>query len=356
MCEREAAFACTSPRTRTVYDFTCEELAAWLEERGEARYRARQVLDWAYGKKVARFDDMTSLPRSLRKKLAEELEIGPLPVVARADGRHTTKLLLELLDGERIECVSMQTPWGGTACLSTQVGCPVGCLFCASGATGMVRNLSAPEIVRQIISLARTGAKISHVVFMGMGEPLLNYDAVVKAMEAITDRDRLGLSPRHVTVGTAGVVPRIVQLARDAPAKLELAVSLGAPVDDLRRTLMPGVAKWPLSELMAACDEWTSRRGGQPVTYAYVLVGGVNDSLKIADQLARLLKRRRHHVNLIRMNPVEHCNLRPSTKEQTLRFMERLRQAGVNVSLRRSRGRDIRAACGQLRRQTCSGQ
>ncbi len=335
---------------QSIYDFSEEELTAWLQERGEPRYRAAQVLEWVYRKRATGFGDMTSLPRDVRRKLADELQIGPLPIVSQREGRDSIKLLVGLEDGERVECVGMKTPWGGTACVSSQVGCPVGCAFCASGAGGLVRNLTTAEIVRQVLALTTRGVKVTNVVFMGMGEPLLNYEAVLGAVHTITSRGRMAIAPRHVTVGTAGVVPMIPRLARDTPAKLELAVSLGAPVDGVRRELVPGVARWPVAELMRACDEWTRLRGGQPVTYAYVLVAGVNDTLKLATQLAALLRTRRHHVNLIRMNPVEHCDLRPSSKEQTLAFARRLEERGINVSLRQSRGRDIEAACGQLRR------
>lgn len=335
---------------RSIYEFSQEELTAWLAEQGEPRYRARQLFEWVYRKHATSFDQMSSLPLSVRRKLAAELEIGSLPVVSCLEGRDSTKLLLRLPDGETVECVGMRTPWGGTACLSSQVGCPMGCVFCASGVDGGVRNLTSAEILRQLIALTSQDLRITNVVFMGMGEPLMNYDAVVEALGAITDPARMGLSPRHVTVGTAGIVPMIPRLARDAPAKVELAISLGAPEDTVRRQLMPGAARWPLSELLMACDEWTRLRGGQPVTYAYVLIAGVNDSLKLADRLAAILKTRRHHVNVIRLNPVEHCDLHPATKEQTLRFVGRLDELGINVSLRNSRGRDIRGACGQLRR------
>ncbi|MCD6352574.1 MAG: 23S rRNA (adenine(2503)-C(2))-methyltransferase RlmN [Armatimonadetes bacterium] len=335
---------------RSLYDLTPEELTQWLAERGQPRYRARQILEWAYARRAGSFDEMTSLPKDLRTVLAQEFDLGPLPVVAEFTGRDTTKLLLKLPDGEAVECVGMRTRWGGTACVSTQVGCSIGCLFCASGADGVVRSLSAAEILRQFLTLSSQGLALRNVVFMGMGEPLLNYDAVVRAVHLFTARELMGLSPRRVTVGTAGIVPRIVSLARDVPARVELAVSLGAPEDEVRAKLMPGVARWSIKELLEACDEWTRLRGGQPVTYAYVLVAGVNDDLKLADRLAQLLGARRHLVNLLRMNPVEHTDLRPPSKERLLAFARRLEQHGLNVTIRRSRGSDIRAACGQLRR------
>ena len=336
-------------RKPSIYSIDEQALIDWLAERGQPRYRARQIREWAFKHRAASFDDMTNLPRALRKELAAAFDIGPLPVLGRWEGRDSVKLLLRLHDGLAVECVRMKTRWGETACVSSQVGCAVRCIFCASGAEGLERNLTAEEIIRQIISLTADGGRITNVVFMGMGEPLHNYDAVVEALRIITSQDGMGISPRHVTVGTAGVVPAIKRLARDAPKKVELAVSLGAPTDKIRRRLMPGVAQWTVRELLAACDEWTEVRGGQPVTYAYVLIHGVNDSMVQAERLAALLKDRRHHVNLIRLNPVEHIDLRPSSKDRTIQFARRLEELGLNVSIRRSLGRDIRAACGQLR-------
>lgn len=333
-----------------IYDVTTEELVAWLEARGQPAYRAKQILEGVYRHRVASFASLSALPRWLRQELAAEFEVGGLPVVRRWDGEDSLKLLVALGDGEMVECVGMRTRWGETACVSCQVGCAMGCAFCASALGGYRRNLTASEIVRQVISLEAAGARISNIVFMGMGEPLLNYDQVLSAIHTFVAPDRMAISPRHITVGTCGIVPAIRRLARDAPRRVELAVSLNAPTDDLRRKLMPGAAKWRLAELLEACDFWTEARGGQPVTYAYVLLRGVNDAPSHADELAKLLAGRRHLVNLIRMNPVEGCQLTASSKARTLAFARRLQDQGISVTLRRSRGRDVRAACGQLRR------
>jgi 23S rRNA (adenine2503-C2)-methyltransferase len=336
---------------RSIYAVTEDALIAWLASEGQPAYRARQILEGVYGHRAAAFADLSSVPRGLRARLAEEFQVGPLPVLSRLDGRDSTKLLLRLADGTAVECVAMKARWGATACVSSQVGCPMACAFCASGGGGLERDLSADEILRQVISLAATGTAITNVVFMGMGEPLLNYDNVLAAVAAITAPDRLGIAPRHLTIGTAGVAPMIPRLAEDAPPRLELAVSLNAPTDELRRELMPAAARWPIAELLAACNAWTEVRGGQPVTYAYVLIAGVNDTPPCADRLVRLLRHRRHLVNLIRMNPVEGCALEPSSKSRAEGFAAGLASAGLNVTLRRSLGRDVSAACGQLRRQ-----
>lgn len=335
---------------RCIYDVSVEELVAWLGARGQPAYRARQIFEGVYRHRATSFASLSSLPRQLREELAAEFEVGGLPVLRRWDGADSIKLLVALSDGETVECVGMRTRWGETACVSSQVGCAMGCVFCASGLGGVKRNLLASEIVRQVISLVSVGAQITNIVFMGMGEPLLNYEEVLCAIHTFVSPERMGLSPRHITVGTCGIVPAIKRLAHDAPRRLELAVSLNAPTDDLRRQLMPGAAKWTIRELLEACDFWTETRGGQPVTYAYVILRGVNDTPGHADKLAQLLAGRRHLVNLIRMNPVEGCPLLASGKAQALAFKQRLADHGINVTLRRSLGTDVGAACGQLRR------
>lgn len=335
---------------RSIYDVSAEELVAWLAARGQPAYRVKQILDGVYRQRLTSFASLSALPRQLREELAAEFEVGGLPVVRRWDGEDSVKLLLALGDGEMVECVGMRTRWGETACVSCQVGCAMGCAFCASGMGGVQRNLSATEIVRQVISLVGIGARITNIVFMGMGEPLANYEEVLSAIHTFVAPDRMAISPRHITVGTCGIVPAIKRFAQDAPRRVELAVSLNAPTDDLRSRLMPGAAKWKIRQLLEACDFWTEARGGQPVTYAYVLLRGVNDTIAHADKLAKLLAGRRHLVNLIRMNPVQGCGFTASSQAQALAFARRLADHGINVTLRRSRGKDVRAACGQLRR------
>lgn len=336
---------------RSIYDVSAEELEAWLGAHGQPAYRAKQIFEGVYQQRATSFASLSCLPRRLREELAAEFEVGGLPVLRRWDGAESVKLLLALSDGETVECVGMRARWGQTACVSCQVGCGMGCVFCASGIGGLKRNLSASEIVRQVISLVSLGVQITNIVFMGMGEPLLNYEEVLAAIHTFTSPNRMGISPRHITVGTCGIVPAIKRLANEAPRRLELAVSLNAPTDDLRCQLMPGAAKWTIRELLEACDFWTETRGGQPVTYAYVLLRGVNDTPGHANRLARLLANRRHLVNLIRMNPVEGCGYVASSKTQALAFKQRLADQGINVTLRRSLGRDVEAACGQLRRR-----
>ncbi|MBM3474061.1 MAG: 23S rRNA (adenine(2503)-C(2))-methyltransferase RlmN [Armatimonadetes bacterium] len=334
--------------TRDLYGMTREELSASFTERGQPRFRADQVFRWVHANLARSFDEMTDLPAALRQELAEELSVGPLQPVTVSEAPDSTKLLLALADGQTVECVRMTTgPETASVCVSSQVGCAIRCTFCASGCGGLVRNLSAGEIVVQAVTLRALVGPARNVVFMGMGEPLHNLDAVLKAIALLTDKAGWGLSPQRITVATSGVAWGIRRLAAEGPA-VELALSLNAPTDDLRRELMPGVRDL-LTEVLAACDEFSARHGGQPVTFAYVLLRGVNDQPGHAAELARLLAGRRHHLNLIPYNAVEGLPFERPAKHEAEAFRGRLERAGLNVTLRRSRGQSINAACGQLR-------
>ena len=333
---------------RDLYDLTRAELAAWLAERGHPRYRADQVFHWAHANLAVSFGGMTDLPEPLRAELAAAFAVGPPAPALVSEAPDSTKLLLELSDGQTVECVRMRTGREtASLCLSSQVGCAIRCAFCASGSGGLVRNLTAGEIVLQAVALRSAVGPARNVVFMGMGEPLHNLDAVLKAIAILTDKRGWALSPRRITLATSGVAKGIRRYAQEGPGT-ELAVSLNAPTDGLRRQLMPGVRD-PLEDVLAACEVFTQRHGGQPVTFGYVLLRGVNDQPAHAEGLVRLLKGRRHHLNLIPHNPVAgHPFDRPG-EQQADAFARRLQAAGLNVTLRRSRGRSINAACGQLR-------
>ncbi len=331
-----------------LYDMTREELAAWLAERGQPRFRADQLFRWAHAQLAHSFAEMTNLPAALREELAASLRVGPLEPVTVSEAPDSTKLLLRLADGETIECVRMVTgPTTASVCVSSQVGCAIRCAFCASGCAGLIRNLSAGEIIAQEITLRALIGPARNLVFMGMGEPLHNVDAVLKALAILTDRQSWGLSPQRITVATSGVARGIRRLAAEGPA-VELALSLNAPTEALRRELMPGVRD-SLEEALAACDEYSARHGGQPVTFAYVLLRGINDQPEHARGLAKLLGRRRHHLNLIPYNEVEGLAFERPAKHEAEAFAARLERAKLNVTLRRSRGQSINAACGQLR-------
>ena len=331
------------------YELSHDDLVAWLAERGEPKYRADQVFEWAYQRTAASFEEMTNLSKDLREALAADFDIGPLEPVAVAESEGAVKLLLEMPAGGQIECVAMDMDGYRTACLSSQVGCAIGCAFCASTIGGCERDLSAGEIVLQLITLrARVGA-IRNVVFMGMGEAFFNYEAVVASVERMIDKRALGMSPRHITVSTAGVVPAIHRYAREGPAT-ELTVSLNAADQELRDRLMPGVARWDLADLMMACREFSQARDGQPVTFAYVLLEGVNDGFEEALRLVRLLRPLPHHLNLSPFNEVPERPFKAPDPRRVAAFARKCKRGGLNVSIRESKGQGIQAACGQLRR------
>ena len=335
------------PVSIRVLEHTPEELRSAVEAAGQPGYRAKQLADWVYDKAVTDPSAMSNVPEAL----AREARVLTSRIAARADSRDgTVKLLLELHDGERIECVLIPTRDRATACISTQVGCAFCCTFCATGQGGFLRDLTGGEILEQLLHLRQAaGRRITNVVFMGMGEPLANYDATVRALRAIIDPERFGISARSVTVSTVGLPDGIRRLAtEDIP--VTLALSLHAPNDALRRELMPHAAGQPLAEIVSAArDFYASRK--REVTLEYLLLAGVNDSAFCADSLARLAHRLRCNVNVIRYNPVAGLPYARPDGNAARAFVRRLRRGGVNAHLRRSRGRDAEAACGQLRRR-----
>ena len=347
---RRATIRGMPDRLPLIYDLELPELGAWMTARGEKPYRARQVCEWLYQKFALVFESMTSLPGALRDQLNEAFALPGCEVLAEQAGEQTSKLLLGFVDGAEVECVSMQMDLSPTFCLSTQVGCAMGCAFCASTLAGCERNLSAGEVLAQATVLGARHGRPRNVVFMGMGDPLLNLEATLTAVQRLTDKAAFGLSPRRVTIATCGIVPQIRELAK-LNLGVNLAVSLNSTREEQRRELMPGAARWSLAELMAACGEFSEATGGQPVTFTYVLLREVNDFDADADRLVHLLRPLRHHLNLIPLNPVEHALLRPPSEQHLRHFVDMLQRRGINVSVRRSKGGEIEAACGQLRRR-----
>ncbi|HEY3397471.1 MAG TPA: 23S rRNA (adenine(2503)-C(2))-methyltransferase RlmN [Armatimonadota bacterium] len=335
-----------------IYDFDLPELRAWLQAHGHPAYRAAQLFTWLYHQKALSFEEMTSLPAALRQVLPTQLALPGARVVVEQGSEETHKLLVQFPDRAQVECVAMEMSptTAPTFCLSTQVGCAMRCAFCASTLQGCERNLTAGEMVAQAALLAARTDRPGNVVFMGMGEPLLNLRHVVGAIERFTAAEAYGLSPQRITVPTVGVVPQIRELAQ-LNLGVNLAVSLNATRDEQRRELMPGAARWTITELLEACEDFSRLTGGQPVTFAYVLLREVNDFPADAERLAHLLRPLRHHVNLIPFNPVEHALLHRPGSERVQAFLHRLRERGINASVRRSKGTDLNAACGQLRTQ-----
>jgi 23S rRNA (adenine2503-C2)-methyltransferase len=348
-----------------ILDMDLVELQQFLRSLGEPGFRAKQIAQWVYSSLVFDFDRMTNLPQGLRKRLEENALVMPLkPVIERADDAGMTyKTLFALLDGRTIESVLML--YGGkdpsiaerrTVCVSSQVGCAIGCAFCVTGKTGFERNLTAGEIVAEVLYFAHKlttipGAQgaITNVVYMGQGEPLANFEQVWKSIELLNSPSGFNLGARHITLSTAGLVPGIVELGKRS-LQVGLAVSLHAPNDALRDQLVPVNRSYPLATLMAACREYirlTNRR----ITFEYALIHGMNDTLPLAQELANLLQGMLCHVNLIPLNPGG-TSLRRSSRQQVLAFQAELNRRGIPTTVRAERGGHIEAACGQLKSTT----
>lgn len=349
--------ACLAPPPEVnLLDLDREALSAWLQGLGERPFRARQVLRWIHRRGVDDFGAMTDVARSLREALARAACVRALPVLrsgVSADG--TRKWLLDVGGGEAVETVFIPEPDRATLCISTQAGCAVNCRFCATGMQGFSRNLTTGEIIGQLWMAERqmraanageAARAVSNVVLMGMGEPLQNYDAVLPALRLMLDDDAYGLSRRRVTVSTSGMVPMIDRLARDCP--VALAVSLHAANDALRDQLVPLNRKYPLSELMAACHRYLARAPRDFITFEYVLLAGVNDSEGHARELIRRVRDVPCKINLIPFNPFAGSDLRRPEPQRVRDFAAVVADADIVATVRRTRGDDIDAACGQL--------
>jgi len=356
------------PQKPSILSLTLDGIAAHLKEAGEQGFRAKQVAEWLYKKNAREFSAMTNLPAALRERLATDFTLLPAKkVMVKQAGEGTEKLLLELEDGCYIETVILSAPDGDeaeggarmTLCVSSQVGCAYGCKFCASGLDGWKRNLEAGEIVAQVLIAAdhiaemrttpraRTLSGIDNVVFMGMGEPLANYENVTRAVEILNAEWGLGLGARRITISTSGLAPQILKLA-EFPAQIRLAISLHGATDAVRGTIMPVNKRFPLSELLPAVKTFAEKHG-RMITFEYILIEEVNDGLDQAGELARIAFELHAHVNLIPYNPVQGLPWkRPNVLRQRA-FAGVLKRAGVSHTIRRQKGDDIDAACGQLR-------
>ena len=327
-------------------------LQAWLDERGLPPFRRVQIRRWLFSGRARGFDDMTDLPRDLREQLATTFRLWTMRVAqSRKTDDGTEKLLLELADGQTIECVLLRDGPRRTICISTQVGCAMGCVFCASGLAGVARNLTAGEIVEQMLLLDRLlpdDERLSHVVVMGMGEPLANLDGLLSALAEATAPDGLGISARRITISTVGLPPAIHRLA-DENCRYQLAVSLHAPDDALRNELVKVNKRIGLAEILKAADHYFSV-SGRRLTFEYVLLAGINDQAEHARRLAALLRSRLALLNLIPYNPVVDLPYKTPSATSVRAFAEVLRAAGINVFVRERKGDKIDAACGQLRR------
>lgn len=336
-----------------LYDLTFQELGGMFTIWGQPAFRAKQVWEWVYKHKVASIDQMTNLPAALRERMAAEMRLGVMTIEAeRVAQDGTIKRLYRLQDGQLIESVLMLYDDNRrTACISTQAGCAMGCVFCATGQMGFARNLTSGEIIEQAIHFARLleadGERLSNVVLMGMGEPLHNYDATLQAIELMIAPDGLGIGQRHITLSSVGLVPAIRRFAEEG-LQVGLAISLHAATNEERTALLPVNKRWPISEVLDACRYYIEKTGRR-VTFEWALINGKNDSVEEASRLGNLLKGLLCHVNVIPLNPTSGYEGRPSDSTRVQAFMDMLKAYGVSSSVRVRRGIDIEAGCGQLK-------
>ena len=336
---------------KNIKDYNLDELKEEFIKLGEKAYRAEQVFKWLYVDKVSSFDDMTNLSKELREKLKQEFSMHNFEILKKqesADG--TKKYLFDILDGNAIETVLMEYHHGKSICVSTQVGCKMGCKFCASTGIKFARDLSSGEIVEQILAVERDqNIKISNVVFMGIGEPLDNYDNVVNAIRIINNQKGLNIGARHISISTSGLVPKIYELA-DKNLQCTLSISLHATNDEKRSEMMPVNKKYNIEELIKACKYYISKTNRR-ISFEYALAKDNNDNLDDAKELVKLLKGMICHVNLIPINKIENGNYTKSTNENIIKFRDYLNSKGIVATIRRELGSDIDAACGQLRKK-----
>lgn len=341
---------------KNIKDYNLDELQEELINMGEKKFRAEQIFKWIYKEKVKSFDEMTNLSIELREKLKKNYTMCNYNILKKQESKDgTKKYLFDVLDGNAIETVLMQYHHGKTVCVSSQIGCKMGCKFCASTGIQFVRNLTAGEIVEQILAVEQDiNDKISNIVFMGIGEPLDNYDNVIKAIKIMNNPKGLEIGTRHISISTSGLVPRIYDLANEK-IQCTLSISLHATTDEKRSSMMPVNNRYNIEELMKACKDYikiTNKR----ISFEYALAKDNNDNLEDAQRLVDLLKGMLCHVNLIPINKIENGKFSKSTNENILKFRDFLNEHGIVATVRRELGSDIDAACGQLRRKNLKTQ
>ncbi|WP_409068594.1 23S rRNA (adenine(2503)-C(2))-methyltransferase RlmN [Clostridium sp. FAM 1755] len=338
-----------------ILDFKLEELKEWLISKEEKAFRAKQIFNWIYDKFIFEFNDMKNIPEKTKELLSDNFYIGVPKIIKKlvSQDNNTYKFLFEYKDDNIIESVVMKYKHGNSICVSTQVGCRMGCKFCASTLDGVIRNLTSGEILSQIlVAQKEIGERISNVVLMGSGEPLDNFENVTKFLDLVTSDTTLNIGQRHITLSTCGIVPKIKELA-DKEYNITLAISLHAPEDLLRKEMMPIANKYSIKDLMEACDYYIDKTNRR-ITFEYALVKGKNDSIKEAKKLGELLKGKLCHINLIPVNEIKENSYKKSTSKNIESFGSILKENGVETTIRREMGADINAACGQLRRSYVS--
>ena len=336
---------------KNIKDYDLEDLKQELISIGEKGFRAEQIFKWLYQEKVKNFDEMTNLSLELREKLKNNYTICNYNILKKLESSDgTKKYLFDILDGNIIESVLMEYHYGKSVCVSSQVGCKMGCKFCASTGIPFVRNLTTGEIVEQILAIEQdTGDKISNIVFMGIGEPLDNYDNVIKAIRILNNPKGLGIGARHISVSTSGLVPRIYDLAKEN-IQCTLSVSLHASNNEKRSSMMPVNNRYSVEELIKACKDYIAMTNKR-ISFEYALAKDNNDNMQDAKELANLLKGMLCHVNLIPINKIENGKFTKSSNENIIKFRDDLNDHGIVATIRRELGSDIEAACGQLRRK-----
>ena len=336
---------------KNIKDYNLEELKKEMIELGEKPFRAEQIFKWIHQEKVKTFEEMTNLSLELRKKLEENYTMCNYKILKKQESKDgTIKYLFDVLDGNAIETVLMRYHHGNSICVSSQIGCKMGCKFCASTGINFIRSLTSGEIVEQIIAVEQdTGEKISNVVFMGIGEPFDNYDNVVNAIKIINNPKGLNIGARHISISTSGIVPKIYQLAEEN-IQCTLSISLHATSNEKRSSMMPVNNAYPIEELIKACKEYI-KKTNRRISFEYALVKDNNDNLQDAKELVKLLKGMLCHVNLIPINKIENGKFDKSSNENIMKFRDYLNDHGIVATIRRELGSDIDAACGQLRRK-----
>lgn len=343
---------------KIIADYSIEELNNLFAEKGEPRYRAKQIFKSVHSGKS--FSEMTDIKKQLRDELVEEFIDKPCEIIKELKSKDgTRKFLFKLYDGNVVEGVLMKYKYGKTQCVSTQVGCRMGCAFCASTVDGLVRNLTAGEILGQILAVNRLlggtvgRREVTNVVLMGSGEPLDNYDAVISFLRLASDPEGINISPRNISLSTCGIVPRMRELAREG-LPVNLTVSLHSPFDEARARIMPVAKKYKISEIISACKEYFEATGRR-IYFEYSLIRGENDTDACAKRLSEILRGFPCHVNLIKLNSVKERNLLSTTDEAAAEFLKKLENGGLSATIRRQTGADIDGACGQLRRKFIGG-
>ncbi len=331
-----------------IYGYTMEMLEEYFTSIGEKKFKASQVYDWLYKKRVNSFDEMTNIGKDIREKLKQDFTMDKIKILTKQKGIDVSKYLFGLSDNNKIEAVLMYHDYGTSLCVSSQVGCNMSCAFCESGRLKKVRNLEAYEIVEQVLLIEEAeGVRISHIVMMGIGEPFDNYDNVIRFINIVNNDKGIAIGSRHITVSTCGIVPKIKEFSK-LDKQVNLAISLHASNDELRRTLMPIDKAYPLELLMDTIKEYL-KNDGRRVTFEYIMLKDVNDKEENAKELAKLIKGMNAYVNLIPYNETSHIEFKKSSKDTILKFYDILKKNGINVTIRREFGSTVSAACGQLR-------